>query len=164
MNEEGFVIDSDMKAEWALRKIREAQDERDRLLSLADLERARIDAEVKSINDRFDRDTGWLKSQLEQYFDSVVHKVTKTQERYQLLSGCLVRKKATVKYVRDNDAMIQWLKDNQMNEFIKTTYSPDWENLKKHTSLSEGQVVLDSGEIVEGVTAEIVPDEFTVSF
>lgn len=164
MNEEGFVIDSDVKAEWALRKIREATEERNRLLSLADLEQARIDAEVKSINDRFDHDTGWLKTRLAEYFETVEHKQTKTQEKYQLLSGCLVRKKPSFKYVRDDDAMVGWLKDNKMNQFIKTSYKPDWENLKKHTEIVEGQVVMDTGEIVDGVTVEPTPEEFSVIF
>ena len=160
--EEEFIIDSDVKAEWGLRKIREAQEERDRLLSLAELERARIEAEVKSINDRFEHETGWIKVRLSEYFETVEHKKTKTQEKYQLLSGSLVRKYGGVKYVRDNDALVKWLKNNKMNQFVKTVSSPDWENLKKHTTVAEGNVVLDTGEVIEGVTVETQPDEFKV--
>ena len=161
--DEEFVIDNDEKAEWALRKIREATEERDRLLSLAQLERLRIDKEEEGIRSRFESDTGFLKVLLQNYFDTVQHKETKTQEKYQLLSGALVKKKGGVKYTRDDAAIIKWIQDNQRNEFLKVKLSPDWENLKKQTTVHDGVVIFsETGEVVEGVTVEQEPDEFVV--
>ena len=59
--------------------------------------------------------------------------------------------------------MVKWLEENRHSDFLKTTVKPDWENLKKLTTVQEGFVVLtDTGEIVDGVTAAYAPDEFIV--
>ena len=163
-NNEAFVIDSDEKAEWALRKIREAKEERDRLLSLAELEQARISKEVEGINNRYDADTGWLTAQLKNYFYTVEHKSTKTQEKYQLLSGSLVLKRGGVKYTRDDTALARWLQANQRDDLLKVTVTPDWAELKKHTAIMDGVVIYeDTGEVIDGVTVENAPDTFTVN-
>ena len=164
-NVEGFIIDSDEKAEWALKKIKEAQEEHDRLMSLAQMELVRLNKQMDEIETRLDRDTGWLKFKLKDYFETVEHKKTKTQEKYRLLSGELIRRRGGVKYVRDDTAMIAWLEENQHREFIKETVkrAPDWENMKKLTQVVEGKVVFaDSGEVIDGITAENAEDEFIV--
>ena len=41
--QDGFKIDSDSKAEWAVKRIKEAEREQNRLLALVDEERAELD-------------------------------------------------------------------------------------------------------------------------
>ena len=160
---EVFVIDTDEKAEWALKKIKEAKVERDRLTSLALLEKERLDRQIEGFEEQYQRDTEWLTYSLEQYFNTVYHKCTATQEKYQPLSGSLIRKKQQPKYTRDDSVMMGWLKQNHMDDFVKTKESVDWENLKKITTISEGKVMLaDTGEVIEGVEVEAVPDKFMV--
>lgn len=122
---EKWAIDSDEKAEWALKKIREAEAERDRLLALTAHEQEWLDAKIAAINKDYEDDTSFLKYQLSQYFDTVPHKATKTTEKYALLSGTLVRKKGGIEYKRDDAAMLNWLSQNNLMQFIKTKQDVD---------------------------------------
>ena len=166
MDEERFVIDNDEKAEWALKKIREEADEHDRLIALASAEAERIARRVEEIDKAYENNTSWLKHQLSLYFDTVPHKTTKTQEKYALLSGTLVRKKGGIEYKRDDAALLSWLNESRLDQFIKTKLDVDWKELKARTSVSEdGMVIFDeTGEIVDGVTAAQKPDTFDIVF
>ena len=57
-----FVIDSDEKAEWALKKIREAEDEHERLIALVEQERAALDEKKARFDAALERDTAFLKA------------------------------------------------------------------------------------------------------
>ena len=82
-----FIIDNDSKAEWALKKIKAAQDEHDRLIALADEEEDRLKVKRAKIDSKLETDTSYLKFLLSKYIDTVTCKETKTQKSYQLLTG-----------------------------------------------------------------------------
>lgn len=168
MNEEntGFVIDNDEKAEWALKKIREAAAEHDRLMALAAAEQERIARRVEEIRKAYEDGTSWLKYQLSLYFDTVPHKATKTQEKYALLSGTLVRKKGGIEYRRDDTALLNWLNESRLDQYIKTKQDVDWKELKARTSVTADGIVIyeDTGEVIDGVTAAQKPDTFDIAW
>jgi len=103
-----FKIDNDQKAEWALAKIREEQAEAMRIMNVCkehDIALRRTDEEKqKKI---FEKKTAYLRSQLEQYFDSVEKRRTKTQEVYKLPSGTLRRKYPKPEFKRDDEALLK---------------------------------------------------------
>lgn len=149
---EGFRIDNDQKAEWALAKIREEQAEAQRIMNVCRSMIMHYEEQMKKAEEDFEKKTAYLRSQLEQYFDSVEKRRTKTQEVYKLPSGTLRRKYPGPQFKRDDDKLIKWLKDRQMNEYIKVKESPDWSNLKKALKLTKDNVLVDeNGEIVDGV-------------
>ena len=166
MEEEKWTIDSDEKAEWALKKIREETEERDRLMKLANAEQEKLTARIAEIDKAYEDGTSYLKYMLNQYFETVPHKSTKTTEKYALLSGTLVRKKGGIEYKRDDAAMLTWLNENRLDQFIKTKLDVDWKELKTRTSITEdGMVVFDdTGEIIDGITAAAKPDTFDIVF
>lgn len=166
MEEEKWTIDNDEKAEWALKKIREETEEHDRLIKLAAAEQEKLTARIAEINKAYEDGTSWLKYQLSQYFETVPHKATKTTEKYALLSGTLVRKKGGIEYKRDDGAVLTWLNENRLDQFIKTKLDVDWKELKTRTSITEdGMVVFDdTGEIIDGIKAEQKPDTFDIVF
>lgn len=141
---EGFVIDTDQKAEWALEKIREARSDRDSWVVW-------YNKKIDEIKAQTDENTGWLERLLWDYFSTVKHRVTKTQETYPLKTGKLVYKTQNPEFKRDKKTVIKWLKDNGHPEFVKITEDLDWENLKAATAVFEGHVVTEDGEIVGGV-------------
>ena len=96
-----FVIVSDLTAEWAMKKIKRAREEHDRLVELAVKEIQELNEKVQALDARLESETGYLKMKLFEYFNNVQHKETKTQESYKLLSGSLVLKKPTQKMVPD---------------------------------------------------------------
>ena len=69
---EGFVIDTDAKAEWALSKIKEARADRDAWIKW-------YENKILEITEQTDFNTMNLERMLADYFESVPHKKTKTQ-------------------------------------------------------------------------------------
>ena len=152
---EGFVIDSDAKALWALKKIKEAREDRDFWLSW-------YKQKEKEITEQTDFDTMNLERMLADYFATVPHKSTKTQESYTLPGGKLILKKQNPEYTRDDSTVIEWLKANKMPQFVKIEEKLDWAGLKAATAVFEGNVVTEDGEIIPGITVTDREAKFVV--
>ncbi|MCD8190705.1 MAG: host-nuclease inhibitor Gam family protein [Clostridiales bacterium] len=158
----GWRIDSDSKADWALRKIAEAEEEYNRLAELADQRIAELKARKDAEATRRDNAVEPLKAALQEYFQTVKPSTdTKTQTTYRLLSGTLVQKKPSVKMSMDSDKLAEWLMSEGREEYLKV--SPVWGELKKKlVATGGGAAFADTGEMVEGVTSEEVPGEFQI--
>lgn len=147
---EGFVIDTDAKAGWALDKIREARADRDRWVAWYKDRIAEIEAQT-------DFNTINLERMLCEYFANVPHKKTKTQESYSLPGGKLVMKLQNPEYKRDDKTVIEWLKANNQERFVKVKEELDWASLKAKTAAFEGHIVTEDGEFIPGI--EVVDRE-----
>ena len=142
--EEGFVIDTDAKAAWALRKVREARADRDKWV-------AWYKEQIEQVEAATDYNTARLERMLADYFATVPHKVTKTQESYSMPEGKLVMKRQAPEYKRDDPAVIAWLKANKPGQFVKVKEELDWAGLKAVTGVFGGNVVDENGEIIPGI-------------
>lgn len=153
---EPFRVTDDKSAEWCIRKIREARAEKQRWAEYYREQQRKIDQEA-------DGTISYFEALLADYFDSVPHKRTKTQESYQLPGGKLVRKQQAPEYQRDETALLPWLKENAP-ALVKVTESADWAALKKQLVIApDGETVAtEDGEIVPGVKAVQRPDVFRV--
>lgn len=159
----GFSINDDNVADWALRKIAEENAELDRLKDLAEQQIKEINLKIKHEEDVVNRRTSFLKGCLNQYFKTVPHKSTKTQESYKLLSGSLVMKLASQKMIKDDVELVEYLHKNDMSEYIKTEEKPMWAEFKKNLSIVDGKVIdITTGEVVDVVKVEQVPESFDV--
>lgn len=147
-----FVVDDDKKAEWCLNKIREAEAEKAKWKEY-------YDEMLKKITDQEDRRIEYMKFLLQQYFRTVPHRQTKTQESYKLPGGKLVLKRQAPEFERDDEALLPWLKEN-IPALVKVKESPDWANLKKHLTIVGDKVADPDGEIVPGITVHDRPDVF----
>ena len=158
--QERFVIDSDGRAEWALKKVLAEQAERDRLLELVAQEQAILDARKKEITDQYERATAFLTDALRRYYESVPHRETATKGTYRLLSGSLVWKKEKPVMEPDMDLLLERLEGT---DYIKTEQSVRWGDYKKRLQI-EGDVVIDAetGEVVDEVKVTVKPGEFIV--
>ncbi len=141
---DGFVIDTDAKAEWALQKIREARSDRDRWVEW-------YKTKIDEITEQTDFDTMNLERMLMEYFATVPHKKTKTQESYKLPGGKLVLKTQNPEFKRDDKAVIEWLKANGQEQFVRIEEKLAWSELKDATAVFEDHIVTEDGEIVPGV-------------
>jgi phage host-nuclease inhibitor protein Gam len=151
--EETFKITDDKSADWAIRQIHEAEDERDRLVSLAEEQIIDLNDRINELKSKCDSDTAYLKSCLIEYFQTIKPKETKTQKTYKLISGTLVFKKPSVKITHNDDKLLEYLKANDGDEFIKVKESIDWAEFKK------GLTVSDSGEVIDSELGTIIPNE-----
>ena len=147
MKTEEFVIDTDAKANWALTKIKEARDDRDEWIAF-------YEGKIKEIKEQTDFDTMNLERMLAEYFATLKHHVTKTQESYSLKNGKLILKKQNPEYKRDDKTAIDWLKQNGGGQFVKVEEKLDWDGLKKASGVADGKVIFgetvnEDGEIVQ---------------
>ena len=149
---EGFVVDSDQKAEWALRKIREHKADANRMAMVCNAEIERYERIRKEAEDKCTRDCAYLESLLYAYFATVPHKSTKTQESYKLPTGVLKKKIREPEYVRADADILAWLNEQGMSDYIEVKPSLKWGELKKViTANGEAAIYPKTGEIVPGV-------------
>lgn len=152
---EGFVIDTDKKAEWAMQKIREARADRDRLVEW-------YKEKTKEIIEQTEFDVNNLERMLAEYFETVPHKKSKTQESYSLPGGKLILKKQNPEFKRDEAKVIEWAKVNGCNKYVKVEEKLAWAELKADVGVFGDHVVTEDGEIVPGIEVIERPAEFKV--
>lgn len=143
----GFSINDDGKAEWAVRKIAEAKEEKQRM---ADFYKSQLEA----ITSRCDQTIEYMQSLLFEYFSSVPRKATKTGiEKYALPSATLQFKPAAIDYARDEDKLLEWARSNNP-DFVKVTEQASWSDIKEY--------IKETGELPDGVTPIEKPGKFEV--
>ncbi len=163
--EERFEVYDDKSAEWALQKLAEIRTEEARLVGACNEQIAFYQQQAQHFKDRAENSAAYFIGLLNAYFDTVPHKTTATQEKYQLPSGSLVLKKGRVSFKRDEAAMLAWCKA-KAPKHIKVVESTDWDganSLKKSIIIAAGAAIYaETGELVEGVIPTIGADSFTV--
>lgn len=144
---EAFRVTDDQSAEWCINKIKEAR---------RDVEawRKHYEAQMQKVEDAANNSIAFFTALLEEYFEAVPHKKTKTQESYELMSAKLVKKQQQPKYEIDDDQTVKWLEENFMNQYVKTKKTADWSSLKKITTVTPDgcHVANDDGEIIPGIS------------
>lgn len=152
--EEGFICDNDQKAEWCLLQIRRAQAEKERW-------KEHYKAMLDSMNASCDLTIETMKRFLRDYFDTVPHKKTKTEENYPLPSGKIMMKLQATDFDYDEQEVISWLKENG-GGYIKTKEILDWNGLKGTLSVVGDAVANEDGEIIPCIKAVEKGAEFKV--
>ena len=156
-----FVIDTDQKAEWALKKVLEAKAEKERLTSLVNSELDLLKVKQAEIDRHYENETGYLMLKLNDYMKTVKCKETKTQATYELLSGKLVFKFAKAE-LKENPELLEWCKQNAP-EYVRTKEEVMWGELKKNLDVTaEGVIIANTGEFVAGVDIQEKPGVFDI--
>lgn len=151
-NEE-FVIDSDYKAEWAIRQIKEntekAKEKIDKHKLDLDFYKNYYKNEIESEERELEYANQSLIHMLDEYFKTVESNETKTQHSYKLPSGRLILKKEQEVILRDDEYLLNLFKDTNQSEFIQTRETTKWGEYKKKLSIVDGKVITDDGEIID---------------
>lgn len=156
VGDEPFIIDDDQKAEWALRKIAEADAE---YTKMKDWYEAQTERLKKAHDEKVDR----LKALLYQYMQTVPAKDTKTTRKWALPGGELVISKAKQDYACENpEALLGWCMENDP-DMVKVEMTPKWGEIKKRLKLTDAGIVDgQTGVKVVGVVTLDKPEEFKV--
>jgi hypothetical protein len=162
-SQEGFTVNDDNLAEWALTKIAETTAEAQRLINVCQVKAAEYQVKIQGYKEKLDKDTSYFKGQLQKYFLTVPHQSSKTQETYKLPSGTLKLKYPQPKFVYDDEKLLMYFRQHNYGDFIKTEATPKWAEFKKTIAVN-GTTVIDAatGEIVDCVIAQERPAEFEV--
>lgn len=151
-----FTVDDDSKAEWCLRKIREANDEAERMQEW-------YTEQMRRILKRRDARVSFFEGKLESYFAIVPKRETKTQKTYSLPGGKMILKKQSPEFERDDKLVLAWLNANEEKKFIKIKEAVDWAELKKTLEICGNEAVFtETGEIIPGISVTERPEKFVV--
>lgn len=154
--QETWTITDDKAAEWAISQIRKAQDD-------TVMWEAHFSRQLDKVRQANQETIDFMTSMLEKYFDTLPHKKSKTQESYQLPGAKLVRKQLAPEFVKDDAALVSYLK-TAAPECVETIEKPRWGDYKKRCSVIDGTVIdMETGEVVDGVTANERPPVFMVA-
>ena len=159
-----FSVDSDDKAEWCLKKIKEHQDEITKWTAHYEAEKRRA---VISHENAIFRLEGELRSFFVLKDQEGLTRQTKTQTAYNLPSGKIFIKRQNPEFERDDAEIIDWLRVNAP-ELIKTKEEVDWAAMKAAYAFdAEGNMTAvneETGEIINipGVKAKTRDDVFKV--
>lgn len=161
--EEEFQIDSPEKAEWAIKKIKEAQKRRDIFLQICESEEKELLGKKEKAQQDYENETSYLLQKLNAYMDELPCKKTKTQMSFDFPSGKAVRKLEKIDYEKDEKSLLAWLEING-KDFVEYVPKIKWAELKKQLVIVGDGVVVrqDTGEQVEGVTTVTKPSKFDI--
>lgn len=157
--QEGFVIDTEQKANWALRKIKQLQDKMDANADLAAEEIAKVEAWEKEVNEGLHQSILFFTGLLEQYHRGVYAKDPEAKT-IKLPHGQLKMRAQQPEFRRDNDKLLAWLESKGTigKAYIKIAKSPHWGELKERLRIAGDRMVdPETGEVVPGV--EVVERE-----
>lgn len=159
-NEDEFFIENADTANWAISKIKEERARRDLFIEAANAQIDRLKSQIADEKEKCNNRTAFLLLKLDLFLDDAPARETKTQLSLDLPAGKLVRKLSKTKFVRDDDKLIESLKDS---EYVERKPSIKWGELKKDLTVLDGIVMRKStGEILDGITVEELPSEFDV--
>lgn len=153
----GWQCNDDSAALWAIKRIREAQEDTKRW-------EAHYAAQLDKVKNENQNTVNYFKTKLAEYFETVPHRETSTQAKYSLPGCDLVLKRGGIEYIRDESALLPWVKANRGDCVkVKVEESVAWAELKKSIEVVNGMAVIKgTGEIVSGVTTARKPDTFEV--
>ena len=123
---------------------------------------------IDEVNQKCDNNIEFNRRKLKDYFATVPHRSTKTQDAYDLPSGKLAIVYSKPKLAPDKHAILERLKNAGEMEFVKTktTEDLDWQAYKDRLFISEdGESVIDreTGEVLKDVAIEQNAPEFKVT-
>ena len=142
---QGWSCETDQDAEWCLLQIRRAQAEKERW-------KAHYADALKSVTAACDDTISRMEAFLMDYFKTVPHKRTKTEENYTLPSGKLMIKTQDISFDYDEDELTKWLKANGKG-FVKVKETPDWAGLKDTLCVIGDTVADENGEVIPCIKA-----------
>lgn len=164
-HEDSFHIDNDSLADWAVSKLHEIKEGKDRVQRIYDERVAVLQGAYAKQMERLDESEAFFLGKLEEYFQSVPAKETKTQKSYKLLSGTLKYTKPKKDFEHDDAEILSALESAGIEEWTKVTKKLDWSGLKKSLSIDGDDIVNADGEVVEipGLRVTMKEGKFTVS-
>jgi len=150
---EVFKVTNDEEAEWVIEKYNEEMLEKARYKESLQAKMEGLQEKLRKLENEEREAKERRDSYLIEYFESIddkFKKKTKTQEKYRLPSGEIIKKYPNPEFKMDNNKLLKWIKANEL-DYVEVKETPKWGELKKVIKVINGQVVTENGEIIEGV-------------
>lgn len=148
--EDVFKIDSPQKADWAIEKIKTAQQRYDIFIQVLDTKKQELKEQEEEAKKTLESETSFLIEKLGKYIETLPCKETKTQKSFTFPAGKVIKKYPKYKFDYDEKGLIAQLENT---EFVESIQKLKWETLKKKIGMAEnGKIFLEeTGEILDAV-------------
>lgn len=164
--QQGFVIDTAEKADWAIRKIIRLQQKNDDVKQLAEMQINKIKQWQVQESEGNDSSIQYFTSLLEPYAKSQLNGKSKTVK---MPSGSISFRAVSPEYViagskvdGNNIKLLEYIRQSDV-EYLKIEESVNWTEYKKTLTLtSTGQIITSDGEILGFMSALELPDSISV--
>lgn len=160
-----FRIQDDNQADWALRKIARARQDMKEAEETAAMEIEKINRWLDGQRDESLRTERFFTALLQEYYEPRFM-TNPDKKTYKLPSGKVQRRTQQPQFDRDNEALLAWLKQREMTDYIEVKETPKWGELKQQVQVVGEHVVIKDGplkgEIVDGVEVVHRPPTFRV--
>lgn len=159
-----FAITSDEQANFFLRRLQEVRSEKDKINQTCNNEIERFTTKVNN----FRAKEILSLENTENYFNGLLEEYAKKQlegskkKSLKLPFGTMSFKKGQRKMVYEDETLMNFIKNNSLNDFIRIKEEINKSELKKAVAISEDGTVTLNGTIVEGVTTLPGEESFTV--
>lgn len=160
-----FRIQDDNQADWALRKIARARQDMKEAEETAAREIEKINRWLDGQRDESLRTELFFTVLLQEYYEPRFM-TNPDKKTYKLPSGKVQRRTQQPQFDRDNEALLAWLKQREMTDYIEVKETPKWGELKQQVQVVGEHVVIKDGplkgEIIDGVEVVHRPPTFRV--
>lgn len=160
-----FRIQDDNQADWALRKIARARQDLKEAEETAAIEIEKINRWLDGQRDESLRTERFFTALLQEYYEPRFM-TNPDKKTYKLPSGKVQRRTQQPQFDRDNEALLAWLKQRGMTDYVEVKETPKWGELKQQVQVVGEHVVIKDGplkgEIVDGVEVVHRPPIFRV--
>ena len=162
-SKEAFKIDNDGSADWALRKIRQSQKRIAEIQRTAEEQIAMIEKWMLSEIAGEEKSVAYFTQLLDNYHRGLYEQDPKRYKTIKLPNGIIKRVKTQPTFERDEDKLLGWLEERQLEQFIDRKAKAKWGELKKRGEVSGAVCVMpETGEVVEGIRVEAQEEKFKV--
>ncbi len=159
---ETFKVTDDSSANWALRKIKQLQDQQKETNSLAEAEIEKINTWADSENEKAQRDIDYFQGLLAEYALKKREENPKFKSM-KLPNGAIKFRKQQPKFNYDEETLIKSLKNTGRFDLIKTKENIDKTAIKKSFVIHDDKLIdPETGVFVDGVSVEHRGDKFSV--
>lgn len=160
-NDDSFKVTDDSSANWALRKIKQYQEQIKSNDDLAQSEIDKINAWKDQENEKAQQSIDYFHSLLAEYAMSKRENDPKFKSM-NLPNGKIGFRKRPVKWDFDK-SIVDSLKKAGLTDFIRIKEEPDKVSIKKSLEVVNGKAINpNTGEVVEGITIEEQSENFYV--
>lgn len=150
-DDEGFIVDDEQKANWALRKIGELQKEMKDNTRLAEKEIDKIKRWEKQQNNRLSESVNYFEGLLADYARQKREQDPKFKS-LSLPNGRIGFRKQQPKWIYDDKTLLKYLERTELDELIRVNKAPNKSEIRKVFDVVGDKVVnKETGEVVEGI-------------
>jgi hypothetical protein len=148
-----FVVDTDEKAAWALRKYDAAMDRVQQAIDLAEAEQQRINDWVEERKRILSRDADFFGGLLQRY--ALEQREQFDRKKIDLPSGVVQTRSTSEKFaIIDRDAFVAWAQENRP-DLLKVSYAPSMTAVNDALTMVDGGAVdSNTGSIIPGIVVE----------